>query len=86
MAEDKDAWGEVGERFVALGRRLREGDVDREAVDRALQSLAAAVDDVVSSVAAPLRDPSFKDDLRDAARTLGDAITSTVRGVFKREE
>ncbi|HEX2038418.1 MAG TPA: hypothetical protein VHF47_01665 [Acidimicrobiales bacterium] len=79
----EDAWSEVGERFAALGRRLRDGDVDREAVDQALESLAAAVDDVVDAVAGPLRDPSFKEEAREAARSLGHAITSTVRDLFR---
>jgi hypothetical protein len=86
MAEEKDPWGEVGEQFAALGRRLRTGDVDREAVEKALQSVAAAVDDVVDAVAGPLRDPQFKDDAHQAARSLGDAITSTVRDLFRRDD
>ena len=83
MAEDKDAWAEVGQQFAALGRRLREGDVDREAVENALQSLGTAVDHVIEAVAAPLRDPKFKDDAREAAQSLRDAITSTVRDLFR---
>ena len=77
MAESKEAWEAVGEQFSALGRRLREAG-DKQAVDDALQGLAGAVDRIVDTVTGAVRDPGFKEDVRNAARSRGDAITASV--------
>ena len=77
MAESKEAWEQVGEQFAALGRRLREAP-DKAAVEDALQGLAGAVDRIVDTVSGAVRDPGFKEDVRNAARSLGDALTATV--------
>ncbi|HVF74289.1 MAG TPA: hypothetical protein VM938_04520 [Acidimicrobiales bacterium] len=71
MADSKEAWEQVGEQFAALGRRLRD-------TPEALQGLAGAVDRIVDSVAEAVRDPEFQDDVRSAARSLGEALTATV--------
>lgn len=83
MAEGKESWESVREEFAALGRRLREG-TDKEAVEQALHGLAGAVDQLVDSVAGAVRDPGFKEDAKRAARSLGEAVTETVRGFTDR--
>jgi hypothetical protein len=87
MTEPKQAWDEVGERFAALGRQLktrfdqeREGD-DRQAVRDAVGRLAEAARRLGDSVGEAVRDPAVKQQARDVARSLNDALATTFREV-----
>jgi len=88
MAESRQAWDDVGERFAALGRRVkqhyeeqggREGaaPADRREVEEALRKLADSLDQAFTAVGNAVRDPAFGDETRRAADSLGEALSTT---------
>jgi hypothetical protein len=99
MADTKQAWSEVADRFGELGLKLKlhyeqaGGARPDEATKKALEGLRASVDDAFDAVGNAVKDPALKDDARDVARALRDALSTTfaeasedLRGCFKREE
>jgi len=95
MAEAKDKWDEVGERFGDLGRSLKDrfdanaafGAAERERVNDALRQLADALDAGFTTIGETLRDPAMRDEMKSAGSSIADAITATLRDVsdaFKR--
>ena len=89
MAEAKEKWDEVGERFSDLGRNLRDrfdanaafGADDREKVNDALRQLGDALDAGFTTIGDTLRDPSMRDELKTAGSSIADAIAATMRDV-----
>src|SRR5713101_6271895 len=89
MAEAKDKWDEVGDRFGDLGRRLKDrfdanaafGADEREKVNDALRQLAAALDAGFTTVGETLRDPAMRDEMKSAGSSIADAIAATMRDV-----
>jgi hypothetical protein len=89
MAEAKDKWDEVGERFSELGRNLKDrfdannawvAD-DREKVNDALRQLGDALDAGFTTIGDTLRDPSMRDEMKTAGSSIADAIAATMRDV-----
>jgi endonuclease/exonuclease/phosphatase family metal-dependent hydrolase len=87
MAAAEQAWTEVGVRFTALGKRLKEryaeeagaqGAADTMAVEDSLHKLADALDHVFTSAGTATRDPAVAEDTRQAARSLGRALAATL--------
>jgi hypothetical protein len=86
-----DDWKEVGERFTNLGKQLktsyeRHGDDrdeagGRRAIEDALQSLADALGQVVSSAGKAVRDPAVGDEAKAAARSLAGALSTSFEQV-----
>jgi len=89
MAEVKQKWDEVGERFGDLGRMIRDrfdanaafGDGEREKVDDALRQLRDALDAGFTTLGDTLRDPAMRDELRSAGSSIADAVAATMRDV-----
>jgi phage-related minor tail protein len=89
MAEAKDKWDEVGERFGELGRSLKGrfdanaafGADEREKVNDALRQLTDALDAGFTTIGETLRDPDMRDELKSAGSSIADAIAATMRDV-----
>ena len=89
MAEAKDKWNDVGERFGEIGRHLKErfdasaafGADDRDKVDDALHQLGDALDAGFTTIGETLRDPEMRDEMKRAGSSIADAIAATLRDV-----
>ncbi len=88
MAESRQAWEDVGERFAALGRRVKQfyeqrggqeaaSPADRREVEDALRKLADSLDQAFTAVGDAARDPAFGEETRRAAASLGEALSAT---------
>jgi SnoaL-like domain len=72
MAEAKEKWDEVGERFGQLGRELKGrfdansafGATEKETVTDALRQLSDALDAGFTTIGDTFRDPAMRDDLK----------------------
>src|SRR5437867_1359357 len=85
----KDAWNEVGERFgewsKMLGKRYRKrgeelgatSDEDRRKLEEAVNAVTRQIDQAFTSLGDTLRDPAAKQQLKDATKSLGDALSAT---------
>ena len=89
MADAKDKWDEVGERFTELGRTLKDrfdanaafGADDREKVNDALRQLGDALDAGFTTIGDTLRDPAMREEMKHAGSSIADAIAATMRDV-----
>jgi hypothetical protein len=89
MAEAKEKWDEVGERFGEIGRSLKGrfdantafGVDEREKVNDALRQLTDALDAGFTTIGETLRDPAMRDELKTAGSSIADAIAATMRDV-----
>jgi Flp pilus assembly pilin Flp len=89
MAEARDKWDEVGERFGELGRSLKDrfdanaafGSAERERVNDALRQLGDALDAGFTTIGDTLRDPAMRDEMKSAGSSIADAIAATLRDV-----
>lgn len=90
MAESsKEAWDEVGERFAVFGRALAARykqleqergattEEDKRKVEEAIQTVTRTLDQAFTSLGDTIRDPAAKDGLKQAARSVGDALGVT---------
>ncbi|HEU4529073.1 MAG TPA: hypothetical protein VFT80_14230 [Actinomycetota bacterium] len=89
----KEAWDEVGERFATFGRALAARykqleqergattDEDKRKIEEAFSTITRQLDQAFTSLGETIRDPSAKDDLKQAARSVGDALTVTFQEV-----
>ena len=92
MAEAKDKWDEVGERFSQLGRQLKDrfdanaafGAEERDKVNDALRQLGDALDAGFTTIGDTLRDPAMRDEMKTAGTSITDAIAATLRDVSAR--
>jgi hypothetical protein len=86
----KDAWTEVGERFSSWGRlvadRYKEAETTtvesaRDAqhkLEESARELTEQLNRAFTAVGDTLRDPKAKENLKEAVRALGDAVSVTV--------
>jgi hypothetical protein len=89
MAEAKEKWDEVAERFSELGRSLKGrfdanaafGVDEREKVNDALRQLTDALDAGFTTIGETLRDPEMRDEMKSAGSSIADAIAATMRDV-----
>lgn len=88
MTDDaKQAWGQVGERFSALGKRIaehyeasgdeREKAETEQALERAAKEIVAVLQRGAETVEKTFKDRDAGRDLTEAFNALGDAITAT---------
>jgi len=90
MSRTQDAWSEVGDRFTSWGKRVAErykesSGTAREAAQESQRKLEEAAHDITdaldrafTALGDTIRDESAKDELKQAARALGDAFAVTV--------
>ena len=84
----KLAWGKVGDELSGLGLKLKyhvqeefsdkADDDDGTEVKVALKRLADAIDDALDAAENAAKDPAVREDVKDAGRSLMDALTTTV--------
>jgi hypothetical protein len=89
MADAKAAWDEVGNRFSEIASRVKEqfdaraayGGPDSAKVDDAVRTLVRAVDNAFTAIGDTMRDPATRDEVKQAASAMGDAIATTFHDV-----
>jgi DNA-binding ferritin-like protein len=84
----KDAWNEVGERFSSWGRLVADRYKETTTVESAREAqhkleesareLTEQLNRAFTAVGDTLRDPKAKENLKEAVRALGDAVSVTV--------
>jgi hypothetical protein len=90
MADNaREAWNEVGDKFGEWSRRLGQNyrkrgeelgtspEEDRRKLDDAIQTVTRQVDQAFTSLGETLRDPEAKQHLKEATKSLGDALSTT---------
>jgi hypothetical protein len=89
----KEAWDEVGDRFATFGRALAARykqleqergattEEDKRKIEEAFSTITRQLDQAFTSLGETIRDPSAKDDLKQAARSVGDALGVTFQEV-----
>jgi len=84
MTDTKQAWSEVADRFGELGLKLKlhleqasDTLVDDRSLRHALEDLRDSVDDAFDAVGNAVKDPAVKEDARDTARALREALSTT---------
>jgi len=85
--EIKNAWGEVGESFADLGRRVSEhyrklgleqaAKPDQDKVRDALRTISDQLDQAFTSLGDTLRDPGAKQSMDRVVKTFGNAMNTT---------
>jgi hypothetical protein len=90
MSGTQEAWSEVGERFASWGKLVAEryrgaSETTRDAAQESQRKLDDAVRDVTdvldrafTALGDTIRDEHAKEDLKLAAKALGDALAVTV--------
>jgi predicted transcriptional regulator len=96
MSGTNEAWNEVGERFASWGRHLaeryKESSVSaRESAQESQRKLEDAARDITdtldrafTALGDTIRDERAKEDLKQAVRALGDAVSVTVAETTER--
>lgn len=89
MSDAKQKWDEVGERFSALGREMRDRfdarqaftEEDREKVNNALHQIGDALDAGFTALGDSVRDPSIRADVKQAGASVADALAATFKEI-----
>ena len=96
MSGTNEAWNEVGERFASWGRHLAERYKEssgsaRESAQESQRKLEDAARDITdtldrafTALGDTIRDERAKEDLKQAVRALGDAVSVTVAETTER--
>ena len=96
MSRTNEAWNEVGERFASWGRHVAErykgaSGSARESAQESQRKLEAAAHDITdaldrafTALGDTIRDEQAKQDLKQAVRALGDAVSVTVTETTER--
>jgi hypothetical protein len=92
MADVRSAWTEAGEKFSALGQKLKQHyDEERESdsetpqqqaasqdqVKHAVRRLGVAVEDVFDAMSKAAKDGAVKEDAKQAGQSLAGALSAT---------
>jgi hypothetical protein len=96
MSDDaKQAWDEVGKRFVSLGSTMKEhykgaaagtDAADASAVKAALERLKAAVSEAAERTGDLVRDDGIRSQTKDVAGSLERALSATVEQISQAVE
>jgi hypothetical protein len=89
MPDTKAAWDDVGSRFSDLAGKVKEqfearvafGGPEAQKVDDAIRTLVRALDNAFTAIGDTLRDPATRDEAKQAASAMGDALASTFHDV-----
>ncbi len=85
MADAKQRWDEVGDRFTDITRKMKErydanvafGDDEKAKMNAALRQLGDALEAGFTAIGNSLRDPGIRDDVKRAGSSVADAIAAT---------
>lgn len=85
---DNSAWNEVGDRLGSLGLKLKyhaEQAVGAESstVNDAFDNVRDAIEEAFAALRGVVTDPAIRDDVRNVADGVAQAISTTLRGGFK---
>jgi len=89
MAEAKQKWDEVGDRFTDIGRRIKDrydasasmGDDEKAKMNDALRQVGDALDAGFTAIGDSLRDAGMRDELKQAGVAIADALAATFTDV-----
>jgi Flp pilus assembly pilin Flp len=89
MPDAKAAWDEVGNRFADIAGHVKEqfdaraafGAPDSQKVDDAVRTLVGALDNAFTAIGDTLRDPATRDEVKQAANAMGNALATTFTDV-----
>lgn len=88
MATTEQAWREVGDRFSALGLKLKlhfeqtaGDDADLDSLKNALQAFGDTLGRGFNAVEGAVRDDAVREDVRDVGRTLTSALDASFGSV-----
>lgn len=89
MTVQSNSWEQVGKKFEAIGKDLRrqldeateDAVADREAFEKALRALQAAVQDTLSAAGKVARNPVLREDFAELATSVRDAVQTTFDGI-----
>ena len=96
MSGTNEAWNEVGERFASWGRHVSErykgasgsaresAQESQRKLEAAGRDITAALDRAFTALGDTIRDDQAKQDLKQAVRALGDAVSVTVTETTER--
>ena len=88
-SDTRKAWDEVGDRFSDVGRKFGEhyrklgaeagaaAEERKRALGDAVKEAVGELDHALTALGDSLRDPETKDSLKQAARSFGDALSTT---------
>lgn len=79
-------WTSVGDQLGSLGLKLKyhaeqAAGEDRVLLDNALGNIGKAIEDVFEAVRGAVKDPAIRDDVKSVATGVGDAISTSLRGL-----
>lgn len=83
MTEAQESWREVGKVLEGLGLKLKmhfekaQGEIDSQRLHDAVEAAGAGVQKAFDALGEAVRDPAIKNDVRQAAVSLSDAISNT---------
>jgi hypothetical protein len=88
MSESKAKWDEVGDRFGALGRKLKDhydanahAGPEQAKVNDALRQIGDALDAGFTAIGESLRDVQMRDELKQAGNAIGEALNASLEDV-----
>jgi hypothetical protein len=93
MSESKAKWDDVGDRFTALGRKLKShydanaqpsaprDEAEQDQVRDALRQISDALDAGFTAIGESLRDTEVRDDFKQAGNAIADALTASIEDV-----
>ena len=96
MSGTNEAWNEVGERFASWGRHVSErykgasgsaresAQESQRKMEAAARDITDALDRAFTALGDTIRDEQAKQDLKQAVRALGDAVSVTVTETTER--
>ena len=96
MSGTNEAWNEVGERFASWGRHVAErykessgsaresAQESQRKLEDAARDITDALDRAFTALGDTIRDERAKDDMKQAVRALGDAVSVTVAETTER--
>ncbi|HEX9994927.1 MAG TPA: hypothetical protein VGB14_18520 [Acidimicrobiales bacterium] len=95
MSDTPSDWKQVADSLAGLGMKLKlhfeqasgeEGQEEQDRARQALDRLGEAVEGAFEAVRNAVKDPAVKDDVRDVASTLKQAVTNTLADARRRAQ
>jgi hypothetical protein len=88
MSDSKQKWDEVGDRFTALGRKLKthydentNSKPETEPTQDALRQIGDALDAGFTAIGESFRDTQMRDELKSAGVAITDALSASLDDV-----